>query len=77
MGPTAGLNAVKRRKFLAPAGNRTPAIQPVSSHYTDRAIIIIILNYIVGILPMCRGPDLAPKAIASCKIHQKLNYTLR
>jgi hypothetical protein len=26
-GPTAGLNAVAKRKILVPAGNRTPVVQ--------------------------------------------------
>jgi hypothetical protein len=30
VGPRAGLDAVERQKSLAPAGNRTPAVQPIA-----------------------------------------------
>jgi hypothetical protein len=33
--PRVRLNAVEKRKSLAPAGNRTPAVQPVARRYTD------------------------------------------
>jgi hypothetical protein len=35
MGPIVGLGTVVKRKISAPAGNRTPLIQPLASHYTD------------------------------------------
>jgi hypothetical protein len=40
VGPRAGLDAVTkiRSPFPASAGNRTPGIQSVASHYTDWAV---------------------------------------
>jgi hypothetical protein len=35
MKPRAGLNAVEKRIFSFPAGNRTPAIQPIARRSTD------------------------------------------
>jgi hypothetical protein len=43
VGPRAVLGAVVffREKFPAPAGNRTPIVQPVAQRYTDPYIIKI------------------------------------
>jgi hypothetical protein len=38
MGSRAGLDVLKERKTLPPAGNRTPAVQPVARRYTAWAI---------------------------------------
>jgi hypothetical protein len=38
VGPRAGLDAEERRKSLVPSGNRTLAVWPAASHYTDWAI---------------------------------------
>jgi hypothetical protein len=35
VGPRLGLEAVEKRKALSPAGNLTPAVQPVARHYAD------------------------------------------
>jgi hypothetical protein len=35
VGPRADLDAVEKRKSVAPAGNRTPAVQLVIRRYTD------------------------------------------
>jgi hypothetical protein len=35
VGPRAYLDAVKKRKSLSPAANRTPAVQPVARRCTD------------------------------------------
>jgi hypothetical protein len=33
--PEAALETVEKNKYLVPAVNRTPAVQPVASRYTD------------------------------------------
>jgi RNA:NAD 2'-phosphotransferase (TPT1/KptA family) len=38
--PTAGLDAMEKRKSLAPTRNRTPAVQPVARRYTDGYILL-------------------------------------
>jgi hypothetical protein len=38
VGPTAGLDAMEKEKYLTPAGNRTTAVQPVARRYIDSAI---------------------------------------
>jgi hypothetical protein len=38
MDSRAGLDAVEERKNISPAGNRTSAVQPVASRYTNWAI---------------------------------------
>jgi hypothetical protein len=50
VGTRAGQDAVEKRKSLAPAVNRTPAVQPASRRYTDWAnpTIIIIIIIITG-----------------------------
>jgi hypothetical protein len=35
VGLRACLDAMEKRKYLVPAGNRTPALQPVACLYTD------------------------------------------
>jgi hypothetical protein len=35
VGPRAGLDAVEKKKYLAPAENQTPTVQPVACRYTD------------------------------------------
>jgi hypothetical protein len=35
MGPRTVLDAVVKKKIPAPAGNRTPIVQPVAHHYTN------------------------------------------
>jgi hypothetical protein len=35
VGPRAGSVAVEQSNSLPPAGNRTPAVQPVTHRYTD------------------------------------------
>jgi hypothetical protein len=47
MGPRARLDALEREKFIVPAGNRTPVVQPVAHRYTDRPTYIYI--YIIYI----------------------------
>jgi hypothetical protein len=44
VGLRAGLDAVEERKISCPSWNRTPAVQPIAHHYTDKAILAHILN---------------------------------
>jgi hypothetical protein len=38
VGLTAGLDAMEKRRNVSPAGNRTPAAQPLARRYTDCTI---------------------------------------
>jgi hypothetical protein len=35
VGPRAGVGTVKRKTYLVPSGNSTPAVRPVAHRYTD------------------------------------------
>jgi hypothetical protein len=38
------------RKNLAPAGNRTPAVQPVARRYTDRSPIYLFIKFVNAVV---------------------------
>jgi hypothetical protein len=37
VGPKASLDTTEKKKSLAPAGNRSPAVQPMAHRYTNSA----------------------------------------
>jgi hypothetical protein len=40
LGSKAGLNAVSKRKVLAPVGNRTPVVQPVAQSLVGARLML-------------------------------------
>jgi hypothetical protein len=50
VGPRVGLDVVVKRNILLPAGNKTPLVQPVTIHFTDR--YILIFNQKENVLPL-------------------------
>jgi hypothetical protein len=46
VGPREGLDAVENKNVFTLAENRTPAIQPVASYYTDCATLAPYSTYV-------------------------------
>jgi hypothetical protein len=44
MSPRAVLDAVEKKKSLAPNRNQTPVIQPTAQYYTDWAILVHVFT---------------------------------
>jgi hypothetical protein len=43
----AGLDALDN-KNLAPAGNRTPAVQPIAGRYTNESVPVLVRSYAIA-----------------------------